>query len=369
MASRTRPTRQRVLWNEQLEHQLLETLVGAWHTFNRDLFGGGLTMPVLLLEDTSARLGHWRRRDRTIGLSRPLIRDKPWHVVRAVLKHEMAHQYVDEVLGVLDSEPAHGPAFARVCADLHIDARASGMPDDDDADIDVDAHDDDTARIMRRVQKLLALADSDNANEAEAAANAAQRLMLEHNLAGLQKRGAKRYATKRLTTPVVRLPAHIKMLAGVLSRSYFVEVVLARAYLPDEGRDGFLVEVSGTPENLAMAEWVFHFLCDAGDRVFDKERRAGRVTSSSRPRFLTGFVAGVDEKLARDRAVQQEQGLVWIGDPDLQRWVRREHPRLRATRVRTAVDDAHRLGRAAGNDVVIARPVEAASVQRGRLLT
>ena len=349
-------------WTPELERQLLSVLLGCWHTFNGDLFGGGLKPPVFVLDDTSTRLGCWRRRDRTIGLSLSLLRSHPWHAVRSVLKHEMAHQYVDEVLGALD-EPAHGPAFQRVCADLHIDARAAGMPVDDDLEVD-----DDSARVMRRVQKLLALADSDNANEAEAAANTAQRLMLEHNIAGLNNRGARRYTTKRLTPPQSRLPAHIKMLSGVLARYFFVEVVLARAYLPDEGKDGFLVEVSGTAENLAMAEWVFGFLCDAGTRVWQAEVRARRVSSSSRLRFLTGFVSGVDEKLARERSVQQSVGLVWSGDADLQKWIRREHPRLRATSVRTTVDDVHLRGRAAGNDVVISRPVTEHAGNRGRLL-
>ena len=178
-------------WTAELERQLLFVLTSTWHTFNNDLFGGGLTLPVLVLEETTSRLGHWRRRDRTIGLSLPLIRTKPWPMVRAVLKHEMAHQYVDEVLGVLDSEPAHGPAFARVCADLQIDARASGFPDDDAADAEVEV-DDATERVMRRVQKLFALAESDNANEAEAATKAAQRLMLEHNIADLERRRQRR---------------------------------------------------------------------------------------------------------------------------------------------------------------------------------
>jgi hypothetical protein len=352
-------------WTAELERQLLAVLGSCWHTFNRDVFGGGLVAPVLVLDDSTARLGHWRRSERILGISRPLARSKPWHVVRAVLKHEMAHQYVDEVLGVHDSEPAHGPAFARVCHELHIDARASGMPDDDVLEADVD---DDSARVMRRVQKLLALAQSDNANEAEAAANTAQRLMLEHNIAHLEKRGVRRYGTRRLTAPSVRLPAHIKMLSGVLSRYFFVEVVLARAYLPDEGKDGFLVEVSGSSENLAMAEWVFGFLCDAGERVWQAQRRLGAVASGSRLRFMAGFISGVDDKLARERTVQASQGLVWAGDADLHRWVRREHPRLRATRVRTAVDDAHLLGRAAGNDVVLSRPVTAHEGQRGHLL-
>ncbi len=350
-------------WTHELEALLLEALQGEWRALNAALFRGGMLPPVLVLEDTQGRLGQWRRAERAVAISLPLAREKPWHVVRGVLKHEMAHQYVDEVLGVLD-ETAHGPAFAEVCRQRGIDARAAGVPVDDD-DGGTGAVGDDAARVMRRVQKLLALAASDNPHEADAAANAAQRLMLEHNVVALERAGARAYHRRRIGAPRFRLQAHEKMLAGLLARHYFVEVVIARAYVPDAGREAFVVELSGTAENLAMAEWVYAFLVGAGERAFAEHER---LRGADRRRFLVGFVSGVSDKLRKESEARQEQGLVWLGDADLRAFVRREHPRLAATRVSAVVDAAHHLGRAAGRDVVIARPVEAAAAARGLAL-
>jgi len=79
------------------------------------------------------------------------------------LKHEMAHQFVHEVLG--EQEAPHGPAFRATCARLGIDQRAGGLPQP--------AQSADQRRLLERVHKLLALAQSDNQHEAEAAAAAA----------------------------------------------------------------------------------------------------------------------------------------------------------------------------------------------------
>ncbi len=351
------------VWNSELDNLLLQALKGAWHACNDDFFGKRLRAPVLALDDSVVRLGQWHGPQRVLSLSRPLVRSRSWQTVRAVLKHEMAHQFVDEVLGVRD-ERAHGPAFLRVCSERGIDARASGVPADDET---WGAGSDDDDRVMRRVQKLLALAASSNSNEAEAAANAAQRLMLEHNIAALGRRG-RSYRTRALTRPVSRLYAHERILAGLLGRFYFVDVVFCFAYLPDAGRNGNYVEVSGTPENLAMAEWIHAFLLAAAERASRQQMDLGVVVGRDRLRFLAGFMAGVGDKLAREANKNSAEGLVWIGDPDLQAHVRRLHPRLYATSVRSVVNEAHVRGRAAGNDVVISRPISEPAVARGRLL-
>lgn len=361
-------------WTPDLERLLLQALLRAWLSLNDDLFGGAMRPPLFFLDsgDSRRRLGEWRRSERRLTLSLPLVRERPWHVVRAVLKHEMAHQYVDEFLGVHD-ERAHGPAFVAVCGARHIDARAAGLPDDVGADdvhvgLDGGAVNDDAARVLRRVQKLLALAESDNLHEAENAANAAQRLMLEHNLLVVQRAGTRNYLTRRLGVPVTRMPAHEKMLGGLLAAHYFVHCIIARAYVPDLGDDAFFLELAGTAENLAMAEFVFHFLLRAGERALADEVKAGRLARADRRRFLAGFVAGFGDKLRAEQTRQAAVGLVWTGDPDLLRHVRREHPRMSTSRVSTTVDEAHAVGRSAGRDVVIARPVEAGTATRNLAL-
>lgn len=350
-------------WSADLDNLLLEALGSAWRACNSDFFHGTLTRPVLCLDDTRARLGQWHRGHRTLSLSRPLVRERSWRLVREVLKHEMAHQFVDEVLGKSD-DTAHGPAFLRVCAERNIDARANGIADEL---VEVGSPTDDDTRTIRRVQKLLALAESDNAHEAEAAANAAQRLMLEHNIAA-RGRGPRSYMTRALCPPTPRLSTHERLLASLLARHFFVEVVFASAYLPDLGRNGRFVEASGTLENLSMAEWVYEFLLQAGERVCRHQIAAGIVAGKDRRRFLAGFMSGVDEKLARESQKNAAEGLVWIGDVDLKAHVRNLHPRLYATRVHAPLDEANARGRAAGNEIIISRPVAEGATARGYLL-
>src|SRR5690606_15648271 len=117
----------------------------------------------------------WRGDVKTLELSRRLILGFGWDAVVEVLKHEMAHQYVDEVL-MLTDETAHGPAFRRVCAERNIDARASGDPSAPDG------RSDEARAALGKIAHLLNLAQSPNQHEAQAAMAAAQRLMLKYNI-------------------------------------------------------------------------------------------------------------------------------------------------------------------------------------------
>ena len=152
----------------------MRELLAAHRQLNLSHFKGALKTPQIALSDATSFLARWLRALSTIEFSRAFVaKAESWGVVIEVLKHEMAHQYVHEILG--EDESPHGPAFRAACERLGIDARARGLPD---AQLDPAGQ-----RVLERVHKLLALAESDNRHEAEAAAAAAQRLMLRHNLA------------------------------------------------------------------------------------------------------------------------------------------------------------------------------------------
>lgn len=343
------------------ERLLLDALRTEIALIIQEHFAGGLRPPVLALDDATVRLARWRQTDRTITVSRAFLATASWVAVREVLKHECAHQYVSEVLRI-DDESAHGESFRKVCAERGIDAAAAGAIEGE-----AQARDADVERVLRRVEKLLALAQSDNKNEAEAAADAAQRLMLEHNLAAQHR--PRRYIVRALGTPVTRMHAHEKLLGALLSSHYFVDVILVRAWCHDACKMGSVVEVAGTPENVEMAAWVYAFLLGAAERVWHDQQRRGRLPARERLPFFAGFMMGVRDKLEREAKAQAERGLVWVGDADLETYVRRRHPHIRRGRIGGALRDGHHAGRQAGNDVVIARPVDAAPEQRGRMLT
>ena len=108
------------------ERALLRELVTAYKRLNESLFKSALRSPQFALNDASTFLGRWYRETRTIELSRSFALSHDWTVVLEVLKHEMAHQFVHEVLR--EDEPPHGPAFRATCARLGIDERAGGVP-------------------------------------------------------------------------------------------------------------------------------------------------------------------------------------------------------------------------------------------------
>src|SRR5688500_10672996 len=90
-----------------LETALVRALSATWHEINQGHLRGRLQPPVIALSDAASRLGQWIAATRTLEISRALVTEQPWGVVVEVLKHEVAHQFVDEALGQPDPT-AHG---------------------------------------------------------------------------------------------------------------------------------------------------------------------------------------------------------------------------------------------------------------------
>lgn len=335
-------------WTPELETALLRALRAEVACANADSFHNRLRPAALRLTDTDV-LGRWISSARTIELSRPLVRERPWVEVREVLRHELAHQFVDEVLGVRD-EPPHGPTFRKVCADRAIDARAAGRPDVGESE--------ETARIVEKVRKLLALAGSENQHEAELAMRRAQELMLKHQLA--VDPASRSYVSRQIGTPALRKSATEGLIGGLIAEHFFVEVIWTHVHVPHLGRSARVLEISGTRENVEMAEYVHAFLMHTAERLF-REARAQRpeLRGADRSAFMAGVIAGFREKLERARTEHAGAGLVWVGDGDLDRYFARRHPRIRSgARSETSRWAAHELGRREGRNVVLHRPIE-----------
>lgn len=332
------------------ENALLRELAYWYHQLNASLFDSALRPPTLSFEASARQLGKWDPRQRTLTLSRALIEEHPWGVVLEVLKHEMAHQYCTEVLGVSGESP-HGDTFRRVCKARGVDGRAMGLP----------ASQADPARdkVLRRIQRLLALADSPEEHEAQAAMNAAQRLMLKHNLSIAEAGVEQSYHVTWLGEPSKRLQAYQRILAGILSEHFFVQCVWIWSYDAARGARGRVLEVTGTASNLEMATWVHAFVLGTAERLWtDHKRRRGIPGNKDRRRFLSGVMVGFHEKLQGQERKHRSEGLVWVGDADLEAYVGARHPSVRKARAASIrVDDAFGSGRSAGHDIVLHKPV------------
>ncbi len=348
---------------EEFDWLLLEELGRSWARANWTHFRDGLVAPVLRLGDLGRRVGTWDAASRTIAIDRGFAWTAPWPHVVEVLHHEMAHQYVREVLHVGD-ESAHGPAFRQTCARMGIDARASGEP------VGVPAAE---GAALRRIRKLLALADSPNQYEAESAMKAAHRLMLQHQVALRGLHAAEGYTVRTIGPARARHPAWETLLVGILSKHFFVRIV----WVPelDRGRvrrdrSGTqrlaalsVAEAQGTNENLEIAQYVHGFLTDTGQRLWVAHRRAARLSGDrERQRFLAGIMVGFRKKLDENVVACAREGLVWVPDAGLDDFVSRRFPKLTSRgSLQIARSAEFQAGEAAGRAIVLHKPIRSGS--------
>ncbi|MBN2577068.1 MAG: DUF2786 domain-containing protein [Deltaproteobacteria bacterium] len=339
----------------------MRELADTWREINGNHFRGRMRPAVISLSEVGSRLGQWRPATRTLSIDRTLVFEKPWSVVREVLKHEMAHQFVDEVLQVRD-QTAHGPAFADVCRRFGIDAAATGMP----AAL---AGGDGGSPVLRRIARLLALAQSPNVHEAEAAMKAAQRLMLKHNIDAHVAAAREGYAFVHLGVPRKRIEAAEHILAGLLARHFFVEAIWVPSYAPREARSGRVLEVCGTLSNLEVAAYVHGFLLETAERLWREHKRRHRLAGDQeRRRFQAGMMSGFSDKLKSSAQESQREGLVWVGDAGLDAYLHQRYPRRSGGgSVGVRLTPAYEHGRAAGREIVLHKPVKE-SRTGGRLL-
>ena len=346
-------------WTTELESALLGELHREFMRVNHGRFGGRLLPPALRLTN-AAVLGRWIPGERVIELSRQMVLERPWGEAMEVFKHEVAHQFVDEVLGIRDESP-HGPTFQRVCRERGIDARSSGRPRPGETG------DESTARLVDKVRRLLALASSQNQHEAELAMQRARELMLKH---ALEVDGAGRsYVFRYLGRPQQRKSRAEKLVGALLAEFFFVKVIWTYAYAPYKKRWERILEVSGTPENVEMAEYVHAFLLEAAGRLWDEARaRHPGIGRGDRVAFMAGVINGFRDKLRRAEPSETGAGLVWLGDPDLQAFFSSRHPRTRKESRANTWRPAESVGREAGHKLVLHRPLERGSTGAVRLL-
>ncbi|MEY4575596.1 MAG: hypothetical protein RL701_299 [Pseudomonadota bacterium] len=326
----------------------LRELAREYLEINADFFGSRLPLIPLMLMDDSSLHGCYRRDPRRIELSRKLVLEQPWGVVVEVLKHEMAHQFVIEILG--ENEPSHGPSFQKLCERLGIDPRASGLP----------AAKAERSPILERIRKLMALADSPNQHEAEAAMRMAHRLMLKHNVERPgQDDTALDYGFRQLGRATGRISEAESLLAGLLGEFFFVQPIWVSVFRVEDRKRASALEITGRHDNLDMAEYVYGFLMHAAESLWREHKRKQAIERhADRRAFMAGVMRGFAEKLRKERKTEAEAGLVWVGDPRSDRYFSNRHPRVRTTRyVSSAGSAAGGHGRAAGRDLVLNRPI------------
>ncbi|WP_022669351.1 DUF2786 domain-containing protein [Desulfospira joergensenii] len=266
-----------------------------------------MKLPGVNISESKVHYGLWEPGSKTLSISRHLIEDYPWPVVLEILKHEMAHQYVSEVI---KGEEIHGPLFKEACQRLGVHPdfiRAGGAITSDmliqDKDLSPRA-----GLMIRKIEKLLSLANSDNEHEARLASKKANDLIQKHNLDLFKDKdhGQKSRATYRVITHKrKRIESLQKSILGILRDFYFVDTVTSSIYDPHEGESFRSIVLFGLQENLEVAEYVYHYLLGTGKKFWKESRQRHGYQRGDKVSFDIGFVNGIRKTLEKSNPPEE----------------------------------------------------------------
>lgn len=163
------------------------------------------------------------------------------------------------------------------------------------------------SHIIDRVQKLLALSKSSNANEAAAAAAAANKLIDSHRLSSADLEG-----TIEVVEPIEEDAGYIyetgritpwkNQLVHVLTKHYGLACWNDNNY--SSGRQVSRLRLVGRKSDITIAKYMFAWLQTECQRLSDKEAKGqGRIYVSS---YCMGFVMGVASQLKISRSEAKE---------------------------------------------------------------
>ena len=359
---------------EELERRILHGLVCEWESAGWILSPSNrekLRKPLFSIREMHSRWGYWSGEKNEICLSRNLVLNHSWDAVREILLHEMAHQFAGQVLGA-GTIPPHGPKFKRACYLLRANPSASGSYRPLDEVVSHDSTDPED-KIMVRVKKLMALAQSKNQHEAEAAMAKAHEFIEKYNVDLLARNENRHFASVFVGSPALRHFREDYHLSNLLQDSYFVFGIWVPAYVMEKRKMGNVLEISGTLQNVRIASYVYDFVkhfIDSQWYAYNKDKGLNRYRKTD---FAVGILEGFRSKLElqteKKKKIKSRLALIKIQDPLLEKHMNYKYPRTTTVRGKALRKDKHVLkdGISVGKGLVIFRGITQKETN-GRLL-
>ena len=298
-----------------------------WKHYNSLYLHEALVAPLIEIGASKTCLGRWSNVPPTISISYDHIVGDSWLTVLDTLRHEMAHQYVDQVIQP-DNETAHGPAFRMACKRLRCSDKASGNSSTDH-DLQKD--------IMERVRKVLSMVDSPNENEAQVAIHKVRKLLMKYNIDLVELDRTRKFVRRSIGSVKKRHASYELWLAYILNEHFFVETIWAESYVASKNKIGTVLEIYGTLANTEMALYVHDYLSNLLPTLWIEYKKKQKITSNKeRHRYWSGILQGFCEKISnRHRKEKNEEGITeWYGDPKLLDFYQNFNPQVRVRRSR-----------------------------------
>lgn len=324
-----------------------------------------MSPPIIVIDDVTSRYGLWNSELRTLHISYSLIRDHPWDIVVEIFKHELAHQYVSQILKINDQ---HGKDFHRACDRLGVEhwARFSKI---DIPEYFTHWRDQDKEKthspLLRKAEKLLALAQSNNEYEALSAMKKVRELYEKYNIEVETKTSKEDYVTCVINHKKKRIETYQTMISSILNEYFFVRIIFSRLYDPKTDTIHKTIEIMGTKQNVLMAEYVYWFLFNNLSEMWKAYKKTTpKKGMKVRNSFYMGILSGFEQKLRKseiekNKAPSENKGLLVLGEQKLAEFSNLKHPKLRSRSWGASVHDqgSYQEGKAKGKSLNLNKAV------------
>jgi len=290
----------------------------------------GYPLQLVLFEHPS-KLGYFDSEMYEIGINKCFLFEKE-EKLRQLLQHELAHYLTFIQHG---KEAAHhGKEFRSICASFGFAPKVSL------AKTSSETHQK-SLHLVKKVEKLLALSESHNEHEAEAALLKAHSLLLKHGLcltssSSLDEEMALTRLFKR-----GRIDAKLRTIASIL-RHFFIYPIF------NQGNKCSYLEILGTPCHVEIATYIGHFLDRELDRLWKSSALKGQRAKHS---FFSGIAKGYESKM--ELSSEAKQALIPL-ERQLTKTAEEIYPHLSSRSSRGLYDPhAHKKGKEAGKNMQI----------------
>ncbi len=291
------------------------------------------------LRPLATKWGEWDSGTRCISLSERLVEDHPWHIVLEILKHEMAHQWVQEKWG---QQEYHGPYFQLACEHLGMAAwaRKATVTQMEESTLDRQDAQIEQSSMIRRIQKLLQLSGSSNAHEASAALQKAKELSLAYQVEAHAAHTHSDFHVRIINHRRKRLEAFHTRLSSILVEHFHVETIFIQVFDPQLAACVKAMEIIGAAHQVEIAEYVYWFLFQQLQALWAEEKP--KTQNRNRASFYLGVLHGFSEKLKKEQKGldSKEEALLIVSHAQTKRALACRYPRLRTQKTRNTISDA-----------------------------
>jgi len=273
-------------------------------------YGVTLTVPLLEISASSSNWGSWHPATRTIKVSSRLITLHTWDVVLCVFKHEIAHQIVSEIF---HSSEKHGPLFDRSCAMLGVPDSFRGASGDlprTIRSIEEKAATSPQRKMLDKIEKLLALAQSHNEHESLLAMEKANRLIEKYNIRRVELSQKAHYDFIIINHKKKRIENYQRKICTILANHFFVKVILSNSYDALQCCSHKTIEIFGTTENVLIAHYVYDFLLGQMDFLWNQFRKKNNTSGRQKRSYWLGVLDGFAKKLSSKKQMSSDKNTI-----------------------------------------------------------